>query len=550
MEIHNKYSLVHDGRDHFVIHDKTDDKIFPISKKDLHPATQIKLMKMKKFDKGGVARYEQGTPTAPVSWDDVNSSQSDTIDPASITTQASDTRPSLSQAVASAADYIAPTNSRSVAIGQLGQDAPVSVPEKIPSADTETAPAPTPTALPKASSQPQIPMVGSGMPGPGTLSNLEKQYGESVNKQTQGEIAQNHQVADAQQKALDIQQKSFDTFQGNLKAKQDQYDSVFNEVANGKIDPNHFWESKTTGQKVMSNIAILLGGISQGLTHSQTNPAMDLLNKRINEDIDAQKNNLGKKQTMLSENIRAQGNMIQGEQATRLQASAILQGQIAKIIAQTNDPIIQERGRQSIINMKHSDIPLMESLAQAQTQMQVRKMLMNQDLSNIDPAQIVPHVVPADKQKEVFTEIQKAQDAKNTKASFMDSFDQAAKDVRFATGGKPLYGTFLNPPSIKAMDMMSLPLIHDKEGRVNEYEQATVQKNHPQSFDSDETVAAKRKAMEDFFDQKSAAPTAKGYGIDLNKFNSTKTENPPPTQKFNGHDYIKVPGGWKLAKPK
>jgi hypothetical protein len=74
------------------------------------------------------------------------------------------------------------------------------------------------------------------------------------------------------------------------------------------------------------------------------------------------------------------------------------------------------------------------------------------------------------------------------------------------------------------MNMASLPLIHDLEGRVNEYEQKTVQDNLPQPGDRDSTIAAKRKALEQFFNQKASAPTAKGFGIDLDRFQSTSTK--------------------------
>jgi hypothetical protein len=86
------------------------------------------------------------------------------------------------------------------------------------------------------------------------------------------------------------------------------------------------------------------------------------------------------------------------------------------------------------------------------------------------------------------------------------------------------------------MDVLGLPLIHDLEGRVNEYEQKTLQDNYPQPGDKPETVAAKRKAITHFFDQKAAAPNAKAYGIDLDRFQSTSSETPPAAQEVERID--------------
>lgn len=47
------YSLIKEHPKHFELHDARDNKTFHIAKKDLHPASQIKVMKMQKFSDGG-----------------------------------------------------------------------------------------------------------------------------------------------------------------------------------------------------------------------------------------------------------------------------------------------------------------------------------------------------------------------------------------------------------------------------------------------------------------------------------------------------------------
>lgn len=71
-------------------------------------------------------------------------------------------------------------------------------------------------------------------------------------------------------------------------------DTAFQDYNSTNIDPNHFWNSKTTGQKVGASLAILLGGIGQGLAGGK-NVGLETIENSIRQDIDAQKTALDKK---------------------------------------------------------------------------------------------------------------------------------------------------------------------------------------------------------------------------------------------------------------
>lgn len=57
------------------------------------------------------------------------------------------------------------------------------------------------------------------------------------------------------------------------------------------VDPNHYWQSQSTGSKILSAIAIGLGTFGSGLAHAP-NTALNIINGAIADDIDAQKVNL------------------------------------------------------------------------------------------------------------------------------------------------------------------------------------------------------------------------------------------------------------------
>lgn len=58
-----------------------------------------------------------------------------------------------------------------------------------------------------------------------------------------------------------------------------------------QVDPSRFWASRNTGQKILGAIGLALGGFAQGLTGGR-NPALDILQKAMDDDMGAQRDNL------------------------------------------------------------------------------------------------------------------------------------------------------------------------------------------------------------------------------------------------------------------
>jgi hypothetical protein len=88
------------------------------------------------------------------------------------------------------------------------------------------------------------------------------------------------------------------------------------------IDPNRYWNNKSTGQKLLAGLALALGGFGAGLTGGR-NHALDIINKEIDADLNAQKLDrdtfLAKKQQafkMLQHNLNVQNSRVTN-QATK-----------------------------------------------------------------------------------------------------------------------------------------------------------------------------------------------------------------------------------------
>lgn len=341
------YKLHSDNEKHFTIHDERDGKKFNVMKKHVHPATQIKILKMQKFSgesgdpEDQVVRDEDGeTPVAP----EIPMSQEQP-------------QPEPMQSAA-----------------------PNPIPEVIPQTDsTPQVQAPNWSApmLPgQAPAQPQAaqaqPQVGAGYPTSGEVKKYTDQAVGGVYAEASAQQKQNLLMAEQYKKDQEEQQKYFATQQEKMNQYQQQYDQMSKSVASGEIDPSHYWHEKSTGQKIGLAISMILGGIGAGLSHGP-NQAMEVINKNIENDIESQKQNLGNKRSLLSQNLQAQGNLLAATNATRLQMSAMAQGRLLQLAAESGNPIIAARAQQNAAKIAEGTMQLRTSLADHEIQMQIRK---------------------------------------------------------------------------------------------------------------------------------------------------------------------------------
>lgn len=143
--------------------------------------------------------------------------------------------------------------------------------------------------------------------------------------------------------------------------------------------------------------------------------------------------------------------------------------------------------------------------------------------ASTDPAQLVRQVVPKDERDKVFKEIKLAEDIKKQRQTIMDAFDQAAQD-QSGIGGR-VSSMVRTPRSVNALQGNLMVTLQDVEGSVREAAANSLKDNYtPKGTDTPADVQTRRKALENYLDSKMSAPVARGYGIDLSKFNRTSSE--------------------------
>jgi hypothetical protein len=442
MDVNDKYSLVGDHDKHFELHDSSDDKKFLVPKKDLHPATQIKIMKMKKFYAGGIEAS--------------GDSGEDGVD----------------EGVTAPSPEI-----QGVPVRDVPPDDPAASAPQAPLADT---PAPQMATQPQAVAPqqtmpetPQGPVTASpsvmtpdqaGYPTAKELKSSIDTQKNAVQFEASAQQMQNTKLAEQMQKNQQAEQIYMEAQNKRLSDYQNHYDEMVRQFASEKLDPKRFINNMTTGQKITSSIGLLLSGLGSGLT-GQPNVALQMLNRDIENDIDSQKENLGNKKTLLGENLRAQGNLMAAVNMTRLQMSAAAQGKLQLIAAQTGNPIIAARAQAASAAITQNSMAARAQLASHDVQMQIRQDVANRlksqgtggapnvDLFDLERAGLIDHAT-AEKESAAISKRQQAEAYATDQIKKLDQ-EQTVMGGTLANG----LPNIINPESYNRRDQLRAGII-------------------------------------------------------------------------------------------
>jgi hypothetical protein len=275
------YRIIKDAEDHYqVLH--PDGTKFTVPKKGISKQMHEKISGMPKLYDGGLmsdAEMEQSAmipksaPSMPLD-SDLASVQAQIDDAAARQDNSSDTlmplydkkekilnaQKAMMEAPKMPSQAVEPTR-----VPAVSEEEP-----SVPAATTTPAVTPAPAAAPVNSYDATFNRM-EGRLGAGTkaLANAERDY------QTRTLLAQNE--AEVRQQEMSEYIASADKEAAEFAEK-------------NKIDPGRYWSSMDTGNKVQAALALALGGIGAGLSGGP-NHALGIINKAIDADIDAQKEN-------------------------------------------------------------------------------------------------------------------------------------------------------------------------------------------------------------------------------------------------------------------
>lgn len=311
------------------------------------------------------------------------------------------------------------------------------------------------------------------------------------------------------------EQKATQEAAAKIAPLEEQNKKLFQGIVDNKVDHNRLYNNMSTGNKILAAIAVAFSGIGQGLQGpGAKNQALEVIQKSIDRDIEDQKLELGKKQSLFSENLRLLGDTKSAALATKAQLLSAAQAKVQGYAAQANSAQAKLQSQMMLSQLELER----QKLNQSAVALQIGK-----NGGNFDPSLLVPRLVPEAHQKAVFEEVQRAQDTRRMGDTILKSFDQAAKENTIA---RTAAGFLRTPASVLALHQSMQPTFKDLEGTVRQAAMDNTFKNiTPSPGDLESTIKTKRAALEDYLKSKASAPTAKGFGIDLDKFGSTATQN-------------------------
>jgi len=254
--------------------------------------------------------------------------------------------------------------------------------------DSTTSPAAAPSSVPSPTDssssisvppEQQISAVPKPLPpsadqNPNMLSDFDKNLAMEKQGIEEGAAAQSQGFKSTAQ-AIGENQLQQKAIQDEYKFAADnltiQNDNLLNQVASQKIDPNHFWNSKTAGGKIAATIGLLLGGIGGGLNGTNQNQALAMLQTHVQNDIEAQKNDQSNKLNLYKIGLERYRDERSAQQFATMQSNALLQGTLQKIAAQTGNTQAQASAKQMMGQLGLQNASIRSELAMKQAAMNI-----------------------------------------------------------------------------------------------------------------------------------------------------------------------------------
>lgn len=399
------------------------------------------------------------------------------------------------------------------------------------------SPAPTANTVPGISGElgGQQSVPGGGLANPASQSSglmnqaLNEQLGGAkAEAKAQSDLGMAQAAIEHQQQANMAQQQA--NYENSYKGLEAERMKFQNDIEQGHIDPKRYVGDMSTGQKFSTAIGLILGGMGGALTH-QENPALKFLNNQIENDINAQKSELDKKQNLLSMNMKQFGNLDQATNMTRVMMATMADSQLKEAMAKAQDPLAKARLQQAQGQLHEKYAPIMQQMA-------TRQALMN--AGSRDTGSVIELAADPKEKEALYKDLATRQESDGLKKLYQEQFTHLQN--------KALNGAFSPADRQSAIQAVAGKIQKATEGRYN-LEAATqlAQALFPNKIESGQTTQNKLGRGIELLNGLSSTPRLdtfkKMHGIQ----DAPEAAAAPETATKDGVKYIKVQGGWKRA---
>lgn len=344
----------------------------------------------------------------------------------------------------------------------------------------------------------------------------QKQANVDVASAKSAESSAASKAIDANQKqieAMPSQQQLFDQYQAKGEALEKAY-------RDKQIDPQRFYNNMSTSSRVGAAIGMLISGFGSGVS-GQPNMALEMMKRNVDQDIEAQRIDKEGAKNLWQMNKETMGSALAADAATKNQMYLGVKYKIEQAALQSGTPM-------ALAQAKLANSQIDQQIAANNYQLSLIHTGMGAGADGKfvgqDPSVLVPQLIKEPgAQAKALEEIKNATNVGQNGPKIMDAFDKASKENTIMSTGA---GMLRTPGSVMALHQLMLPNFKAIDGTVR---QAAMDESFhnltPSPGDTDEKIAQKRQALQDWLHSEAAAPTAKAHGIDLSKFSNTAVQN-------------------------
>lgn len=342
--------------------------------------------------------------------------------------------------------------------------------------------------------------------------DFTSQMNKAIGMQTSGIQGQaNAQAGLSQEKEAAARQQQTD-----MKALMDKTNAEFADIAKGRaaamtaykdgsIDAKRYVNNMSGGERVGTAIGLLLSGIGSGLS-GQPNMAMDYLNKQIDRDIEAQKQNMNKQQNLIHAFDQQYGNVKDAALAAKIFYTDMYSHKIEEAAAKAGTPMAKAQAQMAIGQLQQQVAPMQAQLAQRQA---VFKGLQQ---GQVAPAQAVNILVPEHQQAKAFEEVKEYEHAKKQ----ANNINKAMDDIfKLESISQRVGSPFQSSSKIDSLKTQILTATKEAFGGLSDNEIKIMEKNIPNIRDDQKSLQVKKQVLQKMFNSKISTPTLNGNFIKL-----------------------------------
>lgn len=313
------------------------------------------------------------------------------------------------------------------------------------------------------------------------------------------------QQANIYQQEIDQQQKLNNDINTKMAEYETQNKALIDSIQKGQVDPNRFLSSMGTGQKVALNIGLILGGIGAGMTGGP-NIAQQMLMKNIDNDIEAQKTELGKKTSLLSYNMQHFGNIKDAIAMTKAQMVAMTDAKIKQAAAAASDPIAKARAMQASSELISKQNDILKGIATNQTLQQAAQ----SGAAKGNPVDIIKLKVPESQQGKYYEELQKAQNANNALTLAENAYDEMKRMSRM---GALVPGSDAKTAWNAKKEEIAINLAEALGEKAERLKKSIDEMLPERLFESDDEIDIKKKSMRNLLQRNMSFPLLDSIGV-------------------------------------